>query len=98
MLLKPGTENKEYWFMFSGFDKVLHLLIFAMLGFCFKVAFPNNKFLIFIQIMLCYAFLTEILQDQMNFGRALELNDVVADFLGVCIGYLIYTKLIPFKN
>lgn len=92
MLLKPGEENKEYWFMFSGIDKIIHLSIFAILGFCFLAAFQKVKFLTFLQIMLCYAFLTEILQDEMHLGRGMEFFDVVADVLGCLIGYFIFKK------
>ena len=97
MLLKPGSENREYWFMFSGIDKVLHLSIFAMLGFCFSIAFPKVKIVRFIQIMLIYALLTEILQDEMHLGRALEFWDLIADTGGVLIGYFIAQKIKALK-
>ena len=42
MLLKPGTENQEYFFMFSGVDKVLHLSIFIVLGVFYLLAFPKT--------------------------------------------------------
>ena len=93
MLLKPGVENMEYPFMFEGIDKVLHLSIFALLGFCFMAAFPKTKFLTYIQIMLLYGMLTEILQDEMGFGRSLEVLDLVADILGVMIGYFVFQKI-----
>ncbi|WP_367174832.1 VanZ family protein [uncultured Chryseobacterium sp.] len=93
MLLKPGTENKEYWFMFDGIDKVLHLSIFAVLGFCFMAALPKIKFHLFIQIMLAYAFLTEILQDEMHWGRSSEILDILADTIGVLIGYYLFYKV-----
>ncbi|KIC65230.1 antibiotic resistance protein VanZ [Chryseobacterium taiwanense] len=94
MLLKPGEENQEYWFMFDGLDKVLHFSIFAMLGFCFMAAFPKIKFSYFFQIILIYAFLTEILQEEMGLGRSMETLDVVADTIGCLIGYYIYKLLI----
>lgn len=94
MLLKPGEENKEYWFMFSGIDKVLHVSIFAMLGFSFIAAFPRIKFSYFFQIILIYAFLTEILQEEMGLGRSMESLDIVADTIGCLIGYYIYKILI----
>ena len=94
MLLKPGEENHEYWFMFNGIDKVLHLSIFAMLGFCFMAAFPKIKFSYFFQIILIYAFLTEILQEEMGLGRSMEILDVVADAIGCLIGYYTYKVLI----
>lgn len=93
MLLKPGVENQEYPFMFEGIDKVLHLSIFALLGFCFMATFPKIKFIYYIQIMLIYSILTEILQDEMGFGRSLETLDLVADTLGVLIGYFAFTQL-----
>ncbi|WP_410694309.1 VanZ family protein [Chryseobacterium sp. SIMBA_038] len=94
MLLKPGEENHEYWFMFSGIDKVLHLSIFAMLGFLFIATFPKIKFSYFFQIILIYAFLTEILQDEMGLGRSMESLDIVADTIGCLIGYFIYKALV----
>nr|WP_294308161.1 VanZ family protein [uncultured Chryseobacterium sp.] len=90
MLLKPGEENYEYWFMFSGIDKILHLSIFAALGFCFIAAFPKIRFLYFFQIILIYAFLTEILQEEMGLGRSMETLDVVADAVGCLVGYYTY--------
>ncbi|WP_317618761.1 VanZ family protein [Chryseobacterium suipulveris] len=93
MLLKPGVENREYFFMFDGIDKVLHLSIFMVLGFSFMCAFPRIKFLIFLQIMLCYGMLTEILQDVMGFGRSLEGLDLVADTVGFLLGYILFQKI-----
>ncbi|RQO33194.1 VanZ family protein [Chryseobacterium sp. KBW03] len=94
MLLKPGEENNEYWFMFSGIDKVLHLSIFGALGFAFIAAFPKIKFSYFFQIILLYAFLTEILQEEMGLGRSMETLDIVADTIGCLLGYYIYKVLI----
>lgn len=94
MLLKPGEENHEYWFMFNGIDKLLHLSIFAALGFFFVAAFPKIKFYYFIQIILIYAFLTEILQEEMGLGRSMETLDIVADTIGCLIGYYIYKLIV----
>lgn len=94
MLLKPGQENHEYWFMFTGIDKLLHFSIFAALGFFFMAAFPKIRFYYFIQIILIYAFLTEILQEEMGFGRSMETLDVIADTVGCLIGYYIYKLFI----
>jgi len=94
MLLKPGEENHEYWFMFNGIDKVLHLSIFGALGFCFMAAFPKIRFYYFFQIILIYAFLTEILQEEMGLGRSMEALDIVADIIGCFLGYYIYKLLV----
>lgn len=93
MLLRPGVENREYWFMFTGIDKVLHISIFTMLGFLFTAVYPRMRFLKFIYIMALYAFVTEILQDAMRLGRSAETYDIVADMVGVLAGYYIYRYL-----
>ncbi|KIA82332.1 VanZ like family protein [Kaistella jeonii] len=93
MLLRPGVENMELPFMFEGIDKILHLGIFAMLGFCFMAAIPKIKFLYFFQIIVIYGLLTEILQDEMHWGRSLEFLDLVADTIGCLIGYFVFIKL-----
>ncbi|MXS72714.1 VanZ family protein [Flavobacteriaceae bacterium W22] len=94
MLLRPGVENHEYWFMFSGIDKVLHLGIFAILGFCFIAAFPKIRFSYYFQIILIYAFLTEILQEKMELGRSMEALDIIADTIGCLIGYFTHKELV----
>lgn len=94
MLLKPGSENIDYWFLFSGIDKAVHIAIFIVLGFSYMCAFPKTRFLTFIQIMLIYAFATEILQEEMNLGRSLEFLDLIADTVGVVLGYFLYRKTV----
>lgn len=93
MLLRPSVESADYPFMFSGIDKVLHLVIFAMLGFCFCAAFPRVKFWTFFQLMIIYSLLTEILQGTMGLGRSLETLDLLADTIGFLLGYLMFIKL-----
>lgn len=90
-------ENHKYWFIFSGIDKVIHLSIFAFLSFCFWVSFPKIKFITFILVMLLYGLITEILQDEMHWGRSMEIGDLVADIIGTLIGYFIYTKIKALK-
>ena len=93
MLLRPGIENMEFPFMFTGIDKLLHLSIFSMLGFCFIAAFPKIKVTYYIYILLNYSLLTEILQDEMQWGRSLEFLDLVADTIGFLLGYLVFLRL-----
>ena len=57
------------------------------------IVYSRMKFLVFIQIMLIYAFITEILQEVMQMGRSLENLDILADFIGVCSGFYIYKYL-----
>ena len=98
MLLKPGLENQEhYWFIFAYADKIVHFSTFLFLGFCIKAVFPKIKFWIYFQILLIYAFLTEILQDEMGFGRSLEIGDIIADTLGSLAALYIYRKVKSFQ-
>jgi len=94
MLLRPGVENHEYFFMFDGIDKVLHFGIFGMLGFCLIAAFPRLRFSYYLQIILIYAFLTEILQEEMHLGRSMETLDIVADTIGCLAAYYLYKEMV----
>lgn len=93
MLLRPGTENKEYFFMFTGLDKIVHFSIFFALGYCFRCRFPKMSKANYFYILTIYAILTEILQDQMNLGRSMEALDLLADFLGYSLAIYIYNYL-----
>ena len=98
MLLRPGVENKEYFFMFPHLDKLIHFTIFFLLGFFFRVRFPKVSLLYYFLILISYALLTEILQDVMNWGRSLEFLDAIADTLGLSLAYYIYNRYVKFQN
>ena len=89
MLLKPGTENKEYAIMFPGIDKLIHLFTFFLLGVFFRISFPKISLLFYFVILVFYALLTEYLQHIMALGRDAELLDLVADGLGITIAIFI---------
>lgn len=93
-LLKPAPEvAKDYWFLFSGIDKWVHLAVFFFLGFLFRAAYPTQSFVRFLYIMLIYGLATEILQDELPFGRSLDPLDLFADILGILVGYIVVNKL-----
>lgn len=93
MLLRPGVENVNFPFLFEGLDKIVHLCIFMFLGFSFTAALPRIKFIYFLQVMVIYGLLTEILQEELGWGRSLEGLDLVADVVGALAGYYIYKKM-----
>lgn len=94
MLLKPNNiKPEELWIEFANMDKFVHILVFIVLGFCYCVAFPKHCFVRFLGIMIGYALLTEILQEVMGLGRTMELWDIIADLMGVIIGYYFWRKL-----
>ncbi|SFI21382.1 VanZ like family protein [Halpernia frigidisoli] len=90
MLLKPGVENQEYWFMFQGIDKIIHLSIFAFLGFCLLMSFQKLSVVYFFVIIFIYGLSTEILQEVMHMGRSFELLDILADLVGSSLGMITY--------
>lgn len=96
MLLKPGVENQEYWFMFPGIDKLIHLSIFAFLGFCLLVSFKKLNLFYFFTIIFFYGLGTEVLQEVMHMGRSFELLDILADVIGSSLGLIIYRILSKF--
>lgn len=89
MLLKPGTENQEYWFMFPGFDKVIHGITFFILGLFLRLTFPKSNPWIYFSTLIFYALLTEFLQHMMAMGRQAEAMDLVADALGISFAFLL---------
>lgn len=94
MLLRPNDRNREeMWFEFTNIDKVIHLFIFMILGFCYCMAFPKGKVYRFFIVMFLYALITEILQHAMSVGRTGEMYDFLADMLGVLMGYFIWRKI-----
>jgi VanZ family protein len=93
MLLRPGLENKEYFFMFPHLDKLIHFSIFFVLGFFFRLRFPKVSLIHFSLLLISYALLTEILQDIMKVGRSLELLDAIADTFGLTLSYYIYNRV-----
>lgn len=88
VLLKPSEAVPKYWFLFTGIDKVVHIGIFAMLAFLYRLSFRDMPALLFFSVMLGYGVATEILQGLMHAGRSMEFLDLIADMFGVGIGYI----------
>lgn len=98
MLLKPGVENQEYWFVFPGLDKLIHLSIFAFLGFTILMSFKRLKVIYLLIVILIYGLATEILQEVMHMGRSFELLDLLADIIGSLLGFFAYRVLLKIIN
>ena len=91
MLLRPGEVNREkHWFEFHNLDKIVHFLIFVVLGFCYKVAFFRQKKWFFVVVMFVYGLFTEVAQGLMNMGRTMDFYDLFADMLGAVFGYFLF--------
>lgn len=94
MLLRKSIATPTQLLYFEGLDKVVHILIFAFLGFIFKVAFRRISFIIFFIIVTSYGFVTEVLQHLMALGRSMEFSDLCADTFGGVLGYFISVKFL----
>ena len=91
MLLRPSEVNREkHWFEFHNLDKIVHFLIFVVLGFCYKVAFFRQKKCFFAVVMFVYGLFTEVAQGLMNMGRTMDFYDLFADMLGAVFGYFLF--------
>jgi len=79
-----------------SFDKIAHVLLFAFVSMNVCFYFLSNKnHLILVSIFICtLPFLTEFLQKYIQ-GRNFDVNDIMADVLGIFFGIIIYFL---FKN
>ncbi|EGD34446.1 hypothetical protein HMPREF9071_0892 [Capnocytophaga sp. oral taxon 338 str. F0234] len=92
MLLRPSSSLTSNIFFFTGADKLVHFLIFALLAFLYERVFPKQKRKISFFLMILYAIFTEVAQEMMPFGRSGEIGDLFADILGIFFGY--YTLIV----
>jgi len=93
LLLRSGSDGNGNFFGIPYFDKLAHLSTFSLLGFLFIAAIPKMRFSILMLVMFSFAVITEILQEKMQLGRAMEVMDLVADTIGSFIGGLAYIYL-----
>ena len=97
MLLRPGEVNREkHWFEFHNLDKIVHFLIFVVLGFCYRVAFFKQKKWLFVVVMFVYALFTEVAQGLMNMGRTMDFYDLLADIMGAGFGCFLFWQILSY--
>ena len=97
MLLIPGEVNRErHWFEFHNLDKIVHFLIFVVLGFCSRVAFFKQKKRFFVVVMFIYALFTEVAQGLMNMGRTMDFYDLIADMMGAGFGCFLFWQILSY--
>ena len=83
MLLSPPKDLPQELPLFEGADKVVHVAIFAVLSFFW---------LCFI-LLLLYGIATELAQEYMHMGRSGDPLDLLADALGISLGYWVKIQL-----
>ncbi len=97
MLLRPSEVDREkHWFEFHNLDKIVHFLIFVVLGFCYRVAFFKQKKRFFVVVMFIYALFTEVAQGLMNMGRTMDFYDLLADMMGAGFGCFLFWQILSY--
>ncbi len=86
ILLRPTSDLPRNFPSFEGMDKVVHFLIFALLTYLYRMAFPKHSIVRELLLLSAYALLTEIMQEQMQMGRTGDPLDMLADVLGILTG------------
>ncbi|MXV37511.1 hypothetical protein GO491_02290 [Flavobacteriaceae bacterium Ap0902] len=71
-------------------DKIVHMLMFVILGFFIVPSFPKINPILLAFILSGFGYLTELLQHWLPTGRTFEFYDWVADSFGVIIGFIVY--------
>lgn len=99
----PGSQLPEmpFWDIFS-FDKAAHVAVFLVLSVLLKVAFLkqhqycNLRYkcnIIVVLIAAGYGVVIELLQAFVFAERSAEINDMIANTIGACLGLFVF-KLI----
>lgn len=92
LLPTSGTQG------FTGQDKLLHCITFAVLFLMACQGYPDQTYRKWLYLgLFFYGVSMELLQGQTAY-RSMEILDLVADMLGVALGWLLlifYTKISP---
>ena len=103
LLLLPGNdiEGSSWWETYK-IDKLVHIIAFAILALStsitlskLRVLIDTNYRLMTLILVVCTIFGTilEFLQQELRVGRSAELLDIVADCIGVLLGFVIFRTL-----
>ena len=93
MLLSPPKGLPQELPLFEGADKVVHVAIFAVLSFLYKATFSKQSFWRCFFILLLYGIATELAQEYMHLGRSGDPLDLLADAIGIALGYWVMNQL-----
>ena len=102
LMCLPGNQLPETdWLHINYFDKIMHVGVFAILGFLFCLPFHKSgvstaeRKSYFIKIALSvsiWGLTTEFIQKYIAIGRSFDLLDWTADSIGALIAFLITKK------
>lgn len=97
LLTLPGSAfPKENWLSFIWADKLIHICMFALLTFLWCFAFYKSNvanellkpFIIIGFVFIIYGIAMEFVQKNWIPNRSFELEDIIADTIGVVLGFL----------
>tara|TARA_B100001250_G_scaffold408607_1_gene431327 strand:- start:515 stop:859 length:345 start_codon:yes stop_codon:yes gene_type:complete len=84
----PGNSFPKSWFSFGIQDKVYHLIEYSILGFLGNLSYSRSIGYKIIIYCILFGFFDELYQGLIP-GRFPNAFDVIADALGVILGYSI---------
>ena len=76
--------------LFAGSDKVVHLLLFALLAGTARWRFGGTPAVL--GLVAGYAVVSELVQGALLSSRSGDVRDVVADLVGVAVGWWLATR------
>lgn len=86
MAFIPITEMPN---IFNLWDKVQHALAFTTLTITGNLAYPKNTKVVYVGLIL-YGAAIELMQSTLTTTRFGEISDLLADSVGVAIGFAVY--------
>ena len=100
LLLMPGDDiSGSGWWSTYHIDKIMHVIVFSILALTTSIALSKLRVLTDsnYQLMILTLFvgaifgtIIEFLQQELSVGRMAELLDIVADCVGVLMGFVIF--------
>lgn len=95
-LISARTATKFNIWDFAGFDKLAHLVFYAIFSFLWSMSYRENrehkKFVLFFSVS--FGILMEICQFYLFNGRSFELYDILANIIGSFAGVILFKKFI----
>ena len=88
MLFTPSTGGLA---LFEGSDKVVHLVLFALLAATTRWRF--GPVAVALGVVCAYAVVSELIQGALLSSRSGDAYDVLADLVGVALGWLLAHRL-----
>ena len=95
-LISARTASSLNIWDFVGFDKVAHLVFYAIFCFLWSMGLRQKSNLKIIPIIFSISFgvLMEFCQFYLSNGRSFELYDILANIIGSFLGVILFKKFI----